>query len=945
MKILLSFGILIYTISGYAQVIYAPTSAEARLASNKQRRASEQTSLVKNVKFRNIGPTIMSGRVVDIDVNPENTAEFFVAYATGGLWYTNNNGISLTPVFDSVDHLFMGDIAVDWKSGTVYVGTGEKNSSRSTYAGTGIFKSTDKGKSWTYSGLPDSHHIGKIQLHPTDPNTVWVAVMGHLYSANKERGVFKTTDGGKTWSKTLYVDDKTGAIDIDIDPTNANTLYAAMWYRTRSPWNFEESGPTTGIYKSIDAGATWALLTTPSSGFPTGKAGGRIGIAVAAKDPNIIYAVLDNNDNRPLKPDTSSKYTLIQFRSLNKDAFAKLDDKKLDDFLKDNRFPEDITAKNLKLQVAEGKYKPTVVADYLKSGNSDMLETQVKGAEVYKSIDAGKTWNKTHDALINEFSSYGYYMSKIWVSPKNSDRVVITGVSLSASNDGGKTFKTIGGPNVHSDHHAFWFDPKNDDHILNGNDGGLNISYDFGKNWLLANSIAVGQFYSVAVDNATPYNVYGGLQDNGVWYGPSTNTPSVAWMQRGEYPFKNIGGGDGMMVQVDTRTNNTFYAGSQFGFYSRSSKDRTQPSLPIHPMHKVGENPLRYNWETPIVLSKHQQDILYMSSNKFHRSLNRGEKMETLSDDLTKGFKEGDVPFGTTTWIAESPLKFGLLYVGTDDGLIHLSKDGGYTWQKISDKLPQDLWVSCITPSAFKESRVYASLTGYRFDNFVPHLYVSEDYGATWKLTSGNLPLEAINTVKEDPKNEQILYVGTDQGLYVSVDRGVTFMPFVNNLPRVPVHDIAIQERENDLVVGTHGRSIYIANLTAIQQLTPDVLKNNLQVFDVKDVTINSNIGRGGRSSRSSAFISYYSKVGGNVTINIKNDKGNVLQSFTEKADIGINTFDYDLSVDPKEASTLNIKEDADKKFYLPAGTYSIEIDSNTGKSAKKLVIKSPATR
>ncbi|TDH24252.1 glycosyl hydrolase [Segetibacter sp. 3557_3] len=932
---------LLGSASVYGQAHLQAGSTESRMEGLKKRTALEQSSLIKNIKFRNVGPTVMSGRVVDIDVNPANSIEFYVAYATGGLWYTNNNGQSFTPVSDTLDHLFMGDIAVDWKSNTIYLGTGESNASRSTYAGTGVYKSTDGGKTWQYLGLPDSHHIGKVIISPKDPNTVWVAAIGHLYSPNKERGIFKTTDGGKTWAKTLYIDDKTGGIDLDIDPENPNNVYAAMWYRTRTPWNFEEGGPSSGIYKSTDGGTKWSLISGAGSGFPTGKAGGRIGLSVSVQNPQLIFAVLDNNDNRPSKKDTSGKYSLLEFRKATKEDFAKLDEKKLDEFLKENRFPEDINAKSLKAQVAEGKLKPTVVADYLKNGNTDMLVNEVKGAEVYKSSDGGKSWTKTHNNFIDAFSSYGYYMSEIWVSPKDSNKVVITGVPLSLSTDGGKTFKNIGGNGVHSDHHVVWFDPQNDNHMINGNDGGINITYDLGKNWIKANSASVGQFYSVAVDDARPYNVYGGLQDNGVWYGPSTNVENTAWYATGEYPYKNIGGGDGMMVQVDTRNNATYYAGSQFGMYSRSSKDRTAPSLPIHPMHKVGEVPLRYNWETPILLSRFNQDILYMGSNKFHRSLNKGETMETLSGDLTKGYKEGDVPFGTTTWIAESPLKFGLLYVGTDDGLIHLSRNGGYDWTTISDKLPQDLWVSCITPSAFKDGRVYASLNGYRFDNFSPYLFVSEDFGGTWKAINGNLPPEPINSVKEDPKNENILYVGTDGGLYMSMDKGLSYMPFGGNLPRVPVHDIAIQQRENDIVLGTHGRSIYIANLDAIQKLTPALVAKNAEVFDIKEVTASAGTGRGfGRgSARPSASIAYYVKSGGPATIRIKNTKGEVLNTFTPATEAGLNVFDYDLSI--KQSNNV----EAGLASTLTPGTYTVEVEAGGTTTSKPLVVKSAAAR
>ena len=887
----------------WAQKEMQPTSSAVRMDSYKKKKAMEETSLVKGVKFRNVGPTIMSGRVVDVDVNPNNSIEFYVAYATGGLWYTNNNGQSFTPVFDGQDNLFMGDIAVDWPSKTIYVGTGENTSSRSTYAGSGLYKSTDGGKTWQWIGLGDTHHIGKVLISPKDPNTVWVAALGHLYSPNTERGVFKTTDGGKTWAKTLYIDDKTGAIDIDIDPKDPSVLYAATWYRTRSSWNFEEGGPTTGIYKSIDGGNKWTLLTTPSSGFPAGKGGGRIGLAVVPQNPQIIFAVVDNNNNRPAKKDTADKYTLLDFRNITKEAFAKLNDKKLDDFIKENRFPEDFNAAILKKQVAEGKLKPTVVADYLKSGNTDMLVNEVVGAEVYKSNDGGKSWKKTNANFIEAFSSYGYYMSKIWVSPTDSNKVVITGVPLSLSVDGGKTFKSIGGSNVHSDHHAFWFDPKNENHILNGNDGGLNMSYDLGKNWSKLNSTSVGQFYSVAVDDAKPYNVYGGLQDNGVWYGPSNNVEGNGWQGAGEYSFKSIGGGDGMQVQVDTRDNKT--------------------------------------WETPIALSKHNQDVLYMGSNKFHRSLNRGEGMETLTEDLTKGAKEGDVPFGTTTWIAESPLKFGLLYIGTDDGLIHLSRDGGYNWMKISDKLPQGLWVSCITPSAYKDGRVYASLTGYRFDNFTPYLYVSEDFGTTWKSISGNLPMESINSIKEDPKIENILYVGTDNGLYMTMDRGMSYMPFSNNLPPVPVHDIAIQQRENDIVLGTHGRSIYIANLDAVQKLSPETAAKNLELFSIKDFTVSPAGNRFGRMAAPTVSISYFKKTAGPVTILIKNGKGEVLNTIAQNASIGLNTFEYDLSLAKKTSD----EESMSRGNTLTAGNYTVEIESGNDKVSKPLVIKMPSSK
>lgn len=797
------------------------TPAADRLKTVQQRKLLENKSMLKELKFRNIGPSIMGGRVVDLDVNPEDPTEFYVAYASGGLWHTLNNGQSFTPVFDSEDILTIGDIAVNWKTRTIWVGTGEVNSSRSSYAGIGLYKSSNNGKSWEFIGLPESHHIGKIQLHPTDNNTAWVAALGHLYSPNKERGVYKTSDGGKTWKQTLYVGDNTGAIDIDINPSNADELYAAMWYRTRSAWNFEESGKTSGLYKSTDGGNTWQLLNKEGAGLPTGDGVGRMGVVVFPKNPQIVYAVVDNQAR---KPDTSSRradssYTIANFKDLSRESFAQLDDKKLEQFLRRNRFPAKYSAASVKDLVKTDKIKPSAVYDYL-NVNDGFTNTGIYGCQVYRSDDAGKTWKKTHDKDIPIYSTYGYYFGKIYVSAYNENKVIIFGVPLQLSTDGGKTFKNIDKNNVHADHHAIWMNPKKDSHIINGNDGGANITYDDGQNWFKINTPPVGQYYSVTTDDARPYNVYGGLQDNNVWYGPSNHKEDIGWIDNGEYPYKSLVGGDGMQVQVDTRDNITTYAGSQFGNYVRMNRVTRGDRRPIRPTHDLGEFPLRYNWETPIVLSKHNQDVFYYGSNKFHRSLNRGDSLKTLSSDLTNGKKEGDVPFGTLSALAESPMKFGLLYAGSDDGNIHVSKDGGYTWNKISTKLPPGLWVSHIQPSQHKEGRVYVTLNGYRNDHFLPYLFVSEDYGDNWTAIGGDLPFEPLNVVKEDPKFDSILYVGSDGGVYASINKGSSFMTWNAGLPKsVPVHDIAIQERENDIILGTHGRSLYVAKLDSVQVL------------------------------------------------------------------------------------------------------------------------------
>lgn len=830
------------TLTALSQV--NPTAADERLKGLQQRKLLEERSVLNSIRFRNIGPAIMSGRVVDLDVNPDDPTEFYVAYATGGLWHTTNNGQSFIPVMDSIDVLFIGDIAVNWatpngsgQARTIWVGTGEVNSSRSSYSGIGVYKSSDNGKHWEYLGLPESHHIGKIQLHPTDNNTAWVAALGHLYSPNKDRGVYKTTDGGKTWKQTLQVDDNTGAVDLDINPSNPNELYAAMWYKTRAAWKFVESGKTSGIYKSTDGGETWKMVSGPGSGFMSGEKIGRIGLAVYPKNPNIVYAIVDNYNT---KPDTTKKvdtlYKKDDFKNLTKKQFTQLDNKKLDTFLRKSFFPRKYTAATVKDMVANDKVKPTAVWDYLDTGD-DGFQGSIIGSEVYRSDDGGITWKKTHTKDITIYSTYGYYFGKIYVSPVNENKVLITGVPLQMSTDGGKTFKTISKRNVHADHHALWINPKRDSHMINGNDGGCNITYDNGEHWFFANTPPVGQYYAVTTDDDKPYNVYGGLQDNNVWYGPSTYVAGPGWQSSGDYPYKSLGGGDGMQVQVDTRDNTTTYAGSQFGAYSRQNRRTRGDRKSVRPQHELGEKPLRFNWQTPILLSRHNQDIFYIGANRLYRSFNRGDTLISLTGDMTNGRPPGNVPYGTMTTLSESPLRFGLLYAGTDDGNIHVSKDAGYCWTKVNvmislppkkrkppvNTIPGGLWVSRVVASQHKEARVYASLNGYRSDHFAPYLFISDDHGNTWKQLGKDLPYEPVNVVREDPKNDSILYVGTDGGLYVSFDQGNSFMMWNGGMPKsVPVHDIAIQQRENEIILGTHGRSLYVSKLTDVQGLKKD---------------------------------------------------------------------------------------------------------------------------
>jgi photosystem II stability/assembly factor-like uncharacterized protein len=799
-----------------------PTEATERLKSLAAKRTLAGQSPF-STSFRNIGPTVQGGRVVELAVNPDDPTEFYAAYATGGLWHTTNNGQSFTPVFDHEDVIFLGTVAVHWPTRTIWVGTGEANSSRSTYSGLGVYKSTNNGKSWEYLGLPESHHIGALKLHPSNPDIAWVAATGHLYSPNKERGVYKTNDGGKTWKQTLFVDNNTGAIDLDINPQNPNEVYATMWFKTRKAWNLEEGGKTSGIYKSTDGGEKWTLITGQGSGFPNGDGVGRIGVAVFPNNPDIVYAIVDNQSRQPdtatQKKDTLT-YEKDALKGLTKEQFAQLNNNRLDTFLRRNRLPAKYTAANIKERVAKNELKPTALFDYLYDANDDLFNTPIIGAEIYRSDNGGKSWKKTNiKNMPRLYNTYGYYFGRISVSPTNPDRVVVMGVGVELSTDGGKTFSDMDARNVHADHHACWINPKRDNHMIIGNDGGVNITYDDGKNWFKVSNVPVGQFYTVTTDNARPFHVYGGLQDNGVWRG-STARQRTSDASYDTLQYRMINGGDGMGVQVDLRDNKTVYSGSQFGNYARTHLD-TGGMMRIRPQHELGEEAYRFNWLTPILLSRHNQDILYMGSSQFHRSMNKGANMVTLSPDLTNGKVEGDVPFGTIATISESPMKFGLLYTGTDDGNMHISQDAGATWTQIGKTLTQvkGLWVSRVHASKFKEGRVYATFNGYRNDHFSPYIFVSEDYGNTWKSISANLPLEPVNVIHEDPKKEQVLYAGTDGGLYVSHDAGKSWKVWNKGLPfSIPVHDIAIQERDNQIVLATHGRSLFVAALKEVQE-------------------------------------------------------------------------------------------------------------------------------
>ncbi|PRX57027.1 VPS10 domain-containing protein [Flagellimonas meridianipacifica] len=914
------------------------TPANVVMDALKEKTKMNQTSLVKNVALKNIGPSVMSGRVVDLEVNPNDPTEFYVAYASGGLWHTKNNGISFTPIMDTSETQNIGDIAVDWTNGNLWVGTGENNSSRSSYAGIGILKSSDGGKTWENMGLPDSHHIGRILINPQNPNELVVGVTGHLYSLNEERGVYKTTDGGKTWQRTLFVDDATGIIDVAHSPNNFSIQYAAAWQKDRKAWNFSGNGTASGIYKSTDGGSTWNLVSATESGFPTGDGVGRIGLAVF--DDNTVYAVHDSQFRREKKEEEKKdELTKEDFKSMNRDAFLALDDKKLNDYLKNNGFQEKYRAENVKQMVRSGAVQPIDLAKYLENANSLLFDTPVIGAEVYRSDDAGMTWKKMNENYIDDlFYSYGYYFAQIRVDPSNKDRIYLAGVPLIKSDDGGKTYTSISKENVHADHHALWINPNRPGHLINGNDGGVNITYNDGGNWMKNNSPKVGQFYAINIDHEKPYNVYGGLQDNGVWKGAHNNTEDSRWHQTGKNPWEMIMGGDGMQVQIDSRNSNIVYTGFQFGNYYRLNLENGKRKY-IQPKHELGESPYRFNWQTPILLSEHNQDILYLGGNKLHRSLNQGDDWEAISQDLTQGGKKGNVAYGTLTTISESPFAFGLLYVGSDDGLVHVSKSGGADWENVSNTLPKDLWVSEVTASKHKKERVYVALNGYRWDDFTPYIYVSEDYGKSWKNISSNIPASPVNTLVEDTKNENLIFAGTDNGLYVSFNRGESWELMQNEMPNVAVHDLVIQPEANHLLVGTHGRSIYKADISSLQKVTSQVMDVKLTVFEVKDIKHSKNWGNAWSSwikpSTPGLDIHFYTSTAGPFDASIQTLNGIEVSSTTIEADKGINILSYDLAFSKKGKSNflkknkMKLEESKNGKTYLPKGTYMAVFSGN----------------
>ena len=734
-------------------------------------------ALLKVLSFRSIGPTRPSGRFVDFAVPLQTPNTFYAATATGGLWKTINNGQSFTPLFEGESVVSIGDIAVAPSQPEIlWVGTGEANNSRSTYWGDGVYKSADSGRTWRNMGLAESHHIGRVVIHPTDPNIVYVAAMGHLYTENPERGVFKTTDGGATWTQFAFraPDGRAvGCIDLTMDPKNPDVLYAAAYDRLRQPWTYRIGGPGSGIWKSVDAGRTWSKL---EKGLPGGLLG-RIGLAVYAHNPNILYAAVEN---------------------VNKPG---LDDAQ--------RWQE----------ILEGK------------PSAGMIDGQV-----YRSDDAGASWTKVSPDGRSIGGNPGYYYGQIIIDPREDAHVYVLSVMVYETKDAGKNWNPVafrfGG-----DNHALWIDPSDSRHMLLGYDHGMGITYDAGQNWLHPDNLPLTQFYAVDADLSYPYRVAGGTQDNGSHVGPST-TRSGRPVRLEDWT--TVGGGDGMYNVFDRASGRTFYTESQFGVLRRLDL-MTGEARSIQ--HSKPE--LRWNWCSPVVVSRHDANVIYHGANVLLKSSNRGESWQEASPDLTSNDPkklasgkggDGNIQYCTITTIAESPLVRGLLWAGTDDGRVWLTRDDGLTWTRLDDKIAGNpgYWVSRVEASSSDPAAAYVSFTGYRQDDFRPFIYRTMDYGQTWTSIVSNLPPGPVNVIREHPRNPLVLACGTEFGVRVSIDGGRTWVRMATGLPTQPVHDLLIHPRENELVAATHGRGIYIADIAPLAELSGPVLAEDVHFFSVK---------------------------------------------------------------------------------------------------------------
>jgi photosystem II stability/assembly factor-like uncharacterized protein len=724
--------------------------------------------IVQDLAMRSIGPAIMGGRVVDFAVVESNTSVIYAAIGPSGVWKSVNAGITWEPSFHLEKTVAVGAVDVSQSHpDIVWVGTGEGTSRNSVGIGDGVYKSEDGGMTWKNMGLKDTRHISQIIIDRHDPEIVYIGALGHLWGPNQERGVYKTTDGGKTWNKILYVNEDTGVADMAIDPSNSRILYAATWDYRRKPFHFRSGGSGSAIHKTTDGGETWKKI---HEGLPSGDYG-RIGLDVCRSRPEVVYALVEN-------------------------------------------------------------------------ANSG----------IYRSEDKGETWRRMGDKQTYDRVNFRpFYYSKITLDPNNDLVVYVYSGSSYVSRDGGKTFSGISG-GTHPDHHMIWVNPHNSLHLLDGNDGGIDISYDGGKSWHSVKTNPWSEVYQVGYDMRDPYYAYVGLQDNGSWGAPINSLDPSGIMN---FHWYVIGGGDGFYIQPDPEDYSTIFRNAHMGGITRFDV-KTGDSQDIKPVAPLDEPPYRFNWNSPILMSSHDRRVVYFGGNFLFKTRDGGSSWERISPDLSSNDLGKQKDSGGVTpdntgaeihctiyTISESPLKQGLIWIGTDDGLVQLTQDSGTTWTDLTQNikgLPPECWVTRIEASHFAEGTAYACFDRHRWDDYRPYVYKTEDYGRTWTSLAADLPeLGYLHVVREDPVNPDLLYVGSEFGLFLSFDRGNEWIPFRNGFPTVAVRDIQVHPRDHDLLVGTHGRGLWVLDdITPLQGLTPEALSRDCTLFDIRPATLYS---------------------------------------------------------------------------------------------------------
>ena len=919
----------------------APASAQPQAAAQARAPINQPTDpVLRAFRWRSIGPSGMGGRIDDIAVSESNPYVMYVGFAVGGLSKTTNNGVTWQPIFDTYSSASIGDIAIHpTNPDIVYVGTGEANNRQSSSFGDGMYKTTDGGRTFQHIGLRETQSIARIVIDPRNPDVVYVAAIGHLFGPNRERGVFKTTNGGQSWTNVKFIDENTGFTDLVMDATDSRTLYAASYQRRRTPFGFNGGGPGSAIWKTTDAGATWTKLT--GNGLPSGTMG-RIALDVGRSNPNVVYAQIEVRNLAAqvaqggrgggrgaggaggANPATTALEDLPD--SVRTRLFAMFQQpgmttERLDSAARAMGVPPGLIAQAMAGRGGGGGGRggPPAPPDPTRDG-------------VWRSDDKGRTWR-----FMSNNNNRPMYFSQIRVDPTNDQHIWTAGLPMSLSTDGGRTFRTMQGQG-HVDQHAFWIDPKNGRHVIAGNDGGMDVSYDQGETWESIRTEAMGLFYQVSVDMRRPYYVCGGLQDNGSWCGPS----AVRSGQILGVDWYGIGGGDGFWTQVDPTDWTTVYSESQNGNMGRYDL-RTGRRVSIRPtaanivpaVQNMGQ--LTYHWNTPLVLSPHDPQTVYTGSNRFHRSNDRGATWSAspvLSKAIDRNTLEimgvrGSQPMmskndGVNGWgmvysISESPAVPGLIWVGTDDGNVQLSRDGGATFTEVGKNMtgaPRDYYVTRIEASYHDPGTAYVTLDGHRNDDLKPYVYVTRDYGQTWQSLVSNLPqVGCVNVIKQDPKNRNLLYLGTEYAFYVSTDEGREWKRFMPNLPTVRIDDVVIHPRDGDLVLGTHGRSVWIMDdITPLQQWGAIPQGAEAHLFDVRpgvawlndqrmsrEVTGHKNFV--GENAPRGTAIQYYlrSAPSGNVALTVSDLEGKVLRTLQATRNQGLNRVQWNLAGDPAQ--------------------------------------------